>query len=335
MHRCSRILVTCILFIIPVNNYLLAQSYKKTIETVAAEIALTLDQHERNKVSTIDFTDLQGTVNEFCRYIAELISFEISDRSKNYKYKVVTRKNLRNILKEYEIDTTGIISDNDVKKLGELSGVDILIVGSVVPLKTNFDIMIKAISTITAENIGAWNIEIERSDELNYLWEGELNDVTSLSKSLRKYYKKITKDLVITLSSIDILKEEIIATLKVKNKSRNKYGIALRSKYENIRANNSGGFMTDNEGHKFLIVSWHGISVLRRDRDWVPLNPAEEITISFGFDTSPGWESKNKKSNLVLQQPFTMNVELMIAKSKSEGKPLNLYFRNIFTKKPK
>ena len=71
------------------------------------------------------------------------------------KVRVVERKNIEEILTEYEFQSTGLIDENTAIEIGKLSGADIIVIGSINRVGGIFYLNIKLIDVKTGEIIGS------------------------------------------------------------------------------------------------------------------------------------------------------------------------------------
>ncbi len=71
------------------------------------------------------------------------------------KVRVVERKNIEEILSEYEFQSSGLIDENTAIEIGKLSGADIIVIGSINRVGGIFYLNIKLIDVKTGEIIGS------------------------------------------------------------------------------------------------------------------------------------------------------------------------------------
>ena len=86
-------------------------------------ISQSYDFNQMNRIGIMGFTthynDLSGVENLFAKYLIES------------GFKVVERAQLDQVLKEHNISVSGYLSPATTKKIGEILGVDVLLVGEV------------------------------------------------------------------------------------------------------------------------------------------------------------------------------------------------------------
>jgi len=129
-----------------------AQDYQRETDRLAEEIAASVTKSQLRNVAVMDFTDLQGNVQEIGRFIAEELTTSLVLQSRSFK--TIDRANLRNILAEQKLTMTGLINPENARKL-KISGVDGLIRGTLTPFGDGIRITIQIIAVETAEIVGA------------------------------------------------------------------------------------------------------------------------------------------------------------------------------------
>jgi TolB-like protein len=129
-----------------------AQDYQREIDRIAEEVAASVQKSGLKNIAVVDFTDLQGNVQEIGRFMAEELttSLVLGQRS----FKTIDRANLRSILNEQKLAMTGLINPENAKKL-KISGVDGLVTGTLTPFGESIRLSIKVVSVETAQIVGA------------------------------------------------------------------------------------------------------------------------------------------------------------------------------------
>lgn len=142
------LLVTAIFLPAP----LLSQEHQREIDRLAEEVAGTVDKAGLKNVAVLDFTDLQGNVQELGRFMAEELttSLVLKDR----RFRTIDRANLRSILLETKLSMTGLVNPENAKKL-KISGVDGLVRGTLTPFGESIRLTIQVIAVETAQIVGA------------------------------------------------------------------------------------------------------------------------------------------------------------------------------------
>lgn len=144
-----------------------AQTMDKELTDIATKLATQLRDNSKKKVTVLDFTDLQGGGSELGKYIAEELTVNLVMKKKEFT--VLDRANLKSILQEHKLTATGLIAPENAKKLGQFSGVDTLVIGTIVPIDDTIQITAKLITTDTAEIIGAAKAFIKTNGSVQQL----------------------------------------------------------------------------------------------------------------------------------------------------------------------
>src|SRR5260370_39596874 len=77
------------------------------MKTVSSSLASRIAASGHKAVAVVDFTDLQGNVTELGRFLAEELSVDLGGDAKGFE--VIERTQLKVILQEHTLATTGLI----------------------------------------------------------------------------------------------------------------------------------------------------------------------------------------------------------------------------------
>ncbi|PIS47036.1 MAG: hypothetical protein COT17_05470 [Elusimicrobia bacterium CG08_land_8_20_14_0_20_51_18] len=126
------------------------------------------------KISVLNFDELGAEAKK--NQIGQAVSaFLIQEFSGYPELKVVEREKLHLILKELELNFSGAISPDEIKRTGLILGVDYLLLGSVIESENQFLIQARIVDVETAEVVTAQSVTtdkkglIEKSVEFRYL----------------------------------------------------------------------------------------------------------------------------------------------------------------------
>ena len=84
-------------------------------------------------------------------------------------FEVVDRNHLKSILMENKLSFSGLVNPDTIKKIGQISGVDALVTGSVIPFGDNIRVTCKVIATDTARIITADKTELAKTKAIDEL----------------------------------------------------------------------------------------------------------------------------------------------------------------------
>ncbi|MGX9726028.1 MAG: FlgO family outer membrane protein [Candidatus Electronema sp. VV] len=146
-----------------------AFGYEKEIEELSAQMAEKIAGKGKKTVAVVDFTDLQGNVTELGRFLAEELSGSLSKGERGFE--VVNRSNLKQLIQEYKLFSTGVIDQKAAMKLGEFSGIEALITGTITPFTENIRVSTSVLDIKTAKAIDNERENIPRTKDINELLE--------------------------------------------------------------------------------------------------------------------------------------------------------------------
>lgn len=159
-----------------------SQGMDKEISALAEKLASQVKESGRKKVTVLDFSDLQGNTTELGRFLAEEVSVSLVERRSGFS--VMDRANLKTILAEHKLTVEGLIDPENAKKLGQFSGVDAIVLGSVTPLESEVAITTKIIATDTAEIVGAARARISKAKEIEQLVGSAISSGSTPAKAV-------------------------------------------------------------------------------------------------------------------------------------------------------
>ncbi|MEI9864887.1 MAG: CsgG/HfaB family protein [Limisphaerales bacterium] len=170
-------------------------------------------------------------------------------------FSVLDRANLKSILAEHKLTSTGLIDPDNAKKLGQFAGVDALILGTIIPRGQNISVTAKIITTDTAEIVGAGRAQFKADPTVQQLMAQQAAPPSggSTAGSSDKDTAKVTKslgDLRVELQSLTIVNNgQYLLTMTLSNqaKKRNLY-VALHGGM----FGNAHGSVYDPDGFEFV-----------------------------------------------------------------------------------
>lgn len=144
-----------------------AFAYEKEIKNVSMTIADSISNLGKKTVAVVDFTDLQGNVTELGRFLAEEISIALASSAKNFE--VVDRTHLKAIIQEHKLSSTGLIDPQTAIKLGQITGVEALVTGTITPFGDSVRLSVKVLDTKSAKLVGACSTDIAKTKAIEEL----------------------------------------------------------------------------------------------------------------------------------------------------------------------
>ena len=158
-------------------NLNLSIAYEKEIKSLSTTMAENITKAGMKKIAVVDFVDLQGNITELGRFIAEELSVALAGSRKGFR--VVDRAHLKTILKEHKLGITGLIDPTTAKKLGQISGADALVTGTITPFGDSVRLTAKVLDTNTGDVIDASSADIAKTKAIEELLSRGIDSTTT------------------------------------------------------------------------------------------------------------------------------------------------------------
>lgn len=163
-----RLIVIILCLVLGGHTLVRAQDMDAELSKVSEDLAAKIKENGNKKITVLDFTDLQGGASMLGKYVAEQLTVKLVMGKRDFK--VLDRANLKSILAEHKLTTSGLVDPENAKKLGQFAGVDALILGTITPKGSNsVSLTAKIITTDTAEIVGAARAEFKTDDTVQQL----------------------------------------------------------------------------------------------------------------------------------------------------------------------
>ena len=139
----------------------LSFAYEREIENISSLMLNSIAKSGKKAIAVVDFTDLQGNVNELGRFLAEELSGTMANAAQGMD--IIDRNHLKSIMAEHKLSMSGLLDPNTVKKVGQISGAEVLVTGTITPFGDSIRVACKAIDTGTARVIGSAKSDIAKT----------------------------------------------------------------------------------------------------------------------------------------------------------------------------
>jgi TolB-like protein len=270
-------------FICPLTLYVLlllpfkssgVESFDAELSELTDTVATAIDKAELKGITVADFTDLRGEVSQLGRFLADEVSTGLVLAQK--KFTVVDRANLKRIMDEYKLTMSGLVDPENVKKLGQLAGVDAIVIGTLTPMTNSVRVTIKVLATDSAKLVGAARGDLSRTGSIQELL-GDSRDSGEPSQKIEpdkvagaqsetpKRRKPIAlgPNVIATLDSVKVLNDKTLEIyVSFENAAGSEIAIYLgypvrfpAPSYQNLQA-----FATDNSGAEYNFTSLGGVT---------------------------------------------------------------------------
>jgi len=166
-----------------------------SLSDLTTQIINSISEDGKKKIAVIEFSDLEGNVTQFGKYLAEEL---ITRLFRTKKFEVVERQLLNKIISEQKLSITGMIDPNSAKELGRILGVDAIVSGTITDLGTSLKVNARLISTETGTVFGVAATDIVKNDNVKKLMgiissaqKGEVQKQTEKEEILKEALKKV------------------------------------------------------------------------------------------------------------------------------------------------
>jgi len=130
------------------------------------QIINSLTETRRSRIAIIEFSDLEGNISEFGKYLSEEL---ITRLFMTRRFEVVERQMLNKIIKEHRISYTHFFNEESIKDIGKLLGVDAIASGSVTDLGRSVKVNARLIATETGSIFAVASVEILKDEKVAML----------------------------------------------------------------------------------------------------------------------------------------------------------------------
>lgn len=160
-----------------------AQSLDNRLKPIVEQVVAGCTSAGLKRVTVADFSDLQGDVTELGRFVAEEVSSGIVMARPTFA--IVDRGNLQKLLAEHKLNASGLVNPETAKKMGQIAGVDGIVIGTITPMGRSIRVTVKVLSTESALVVAAARGDIDRNAEIDSLLERAVEEPSDPGGSKR------------------------------------------------------------------------------------------------------------------------------------------------------
>jgi len=143
-----------------------AADLKEGVEQVAVQLAKSVPEGRVFRVAVTDFPDLQGVTSDLGRYIAERLTTRLSQAP---KFRVIERRRLSLVLGELKFSMSDLVDPSKAKRLGQMLGVEGLVVGSISDLGNQVEVDARIIEIETSNILPGVSASISKDQVVGQL----------------------------------------------------------------------------------------------------------------------------------------------------------------------
>jgi len=180
MPRLAAVVLASIVVLALASNVAFGQGYDQQVRGVARGIQEKLTAAGKKTVAVVDFTDLDGSVTWLGRFLAEEVSVALASEAKGFE--VIERTQLKAILQEQKLGTSGVIDPQTARRVGQIAGADVITTGSLTPFGDSIRLSVKALDVSTARMIAAASTDIPKTKAIDELLAKDVGGASGVAK---------------------------------------------------------------------------------------------------------------------------------------------------------
>ncbi len=145
---------------------------QEDLDIAIGKLSEKITQHmadkDKIKIAIIPFPNLEQKMTRLGNYIAEELTTNLFLSG---RYKIVERSLLNQVLDELKLSQTGVVNPSSAKELGNMTGVDALVTGTVADIGTYVAVNCRLIETESGEVFAAAKAKIIKDNNIAKLLE--------------------------------------------------------------------------------------------------------------------------------------------------------------------
>lgn len=255
------------------------------VQDLVSQMITSMEQQQKRKLAILDFTKLDGSVDNFGRYVAERL---ITSLFLTKRFQVIERRQLDKILAELKLNLSDLIDPKNAQRFGRVYGVDAIASGSVSELATTVEVNARLIETETGRVFSVASARFVKDRDVAALLGQAIGGVPPSSESRQggpfyatpdalRRIKYTHSAFTFELAKIEAVRDEITLTFVYTNLTT----IPQRAGFRYVYDSSTGAWATylaDNLGQNFTCLRRCGEL---NERVFQPRTP-EEISMTLG-----------------------------------------------------
>ncbi len=143
----------------------LADAYQDGLHKAVVAILKKVEVTGLKSGTVLDFADLQGDATELGKYVAQDFADDLVNSANTFQ--LLDRTNLKQLLKENQMSTDGLVDPKTSQSLGNLIGIDTVLVGTVTPSGANaVHLSVRAVALGTGRIVATSSVDLPLSGTL-------------------------------------------------------------------------------------------------------------------------------------------------------------------------
>ncbi|HYG64588.1 MAG TPA: hypothetical protein VEL74_18555, partial [Thermoanaerobaculia bacterium] len=135
-------------------------AHAQDLKKLATDLAMQIHALDHNRVTVVDFLDLDGKPNKLGKLLAQDLQEALADPK--LKLQVVDQGHLPELFEQIKKADEGLLDPATSKALGKIAGTEVMVVGTVMPSSVTIKLQVKAIDLETAKLIKAQSASLAR-----------------------------------------------------------------------------------------------------------------------------------------------------------------------------
>ncbi len=168
-----------------------------------------------------DHSDFNGVTSYFGKFVAMKISNRLTN---NKNFTVVDRNSIDLIIKEQKFQRSGIVDEKTVVALGEMTGANIIVFGTITEFEKKVIIDSKIINVKTGEIIGTTDYTITKTNDV-------ANLISTIILSSEQQKMELEKERQKILQGIKIERDKKLASLEIEERQLKQKIIDLENEF--------------------------------------------------------------------------------------------------------
>jgi len=212
-----RLIAFVLCFVFASSTALAQGGLDQRVSDLSKQIADKMSAKQKTTIAVIEFTDLQGNVTDFGRFLAEELITRLYDAG---TFKVVERQLLNRIIAEQKLSLTGIVDPASAKQLGKILGVDAIVSGTLTNLAQSIRVNARLISTETGEIFAVASTEVFKDESVTGLLANGSGSAPARQTTQSSNNKTSTvraKGFTFELNSCKMTADEVLCQLTITN----------------------------------------------------------------------------------------------------------------------
>ncbi len=263
--------------------------YEVALHTLANKLVSQLQSAGQKSATVLDFTDLQSQGTELGRFLAQELSDQLVAGAKTIS--LVDRANLQFLLKENKLSMDGLVDPQSSRKLGNMIGIDTVIMGTVTPLGNSVRLSVRAVAVETGKIVAAQSITVAAVGGLGEMYtRGVASNASPSEPGITAVASKSTVRDRLRADSFTLIPGELVAnsnafngsqiSFSIENRSGIGVGIAIRG-----GATSAGPCRSQDMVSGLAVISDSGIQQVTQSPDpvklmrWFPANARASVSI--------------------------------------------------------